>query len=136
MKNFAITGVGGYIAPRHLAAIVETGNRVVAAIDPARDLTNAPNTAATVADRFRELSATNPATAFALTLRHADTVHALRANNRQERQKTIVLLMSLSALDKTHERLRLLGVLHRVTKARDNEEAHRIMDQWVKKTGR
>jgi UDP-N-acetyl-2-amino-2-deoxyglucuronate dehydrogenase len=34
MKNFAITGVGGYIAPRHLQAIKETGNRLVAAIDP------------------------------------------------------------------------------------------------------
>lgn len=34
MKNFAITGVGGYIAPRHLQAIKDTGNRLVAAIDP------------------------------------------------------------------------------------------------------
>jgi UDP-N-acetyl-2-amino-2-deoxyglucuronate dehydrogenase len=34
MKNFAVTGVGGYIAPRHLAAIVDTGHRVVAAVDP------------------------------------------------------------------------------------------------------
>lgn len=34
MKNFAITGIGGYIAPRHLQAIKETGNRLVAAIDP------------------------------------------------------------------------------------------------------
>ena len=34
MKNFAITGVAGYIAPRHLKAIVDTGNRLVAAIDP------------------------------------------------------------------------------------------------------
>lgn len=33
-KNFAITGVGGYIAPRHLKAIRETGNRLVAAVDP------------------------------------------------------------------------------------------------------
>src|SRR5476649_2211700 len=33
-KNFAVTGVGGYIAPRHLKAIVDTGNRVVAACDP------------------------------------------------------------------------------------------------------
>jgi UDP-N-acetyl-2-amino-2-deoxyglucuronate dehydrogenase len=32
--NFAITGVGGYIAPRHLRAIRDTGNRVVAAADP------------------------------------------------------------------------------------------------------
>jgi len=34
MKNFAITGVGGYIAPRHLKAIQDTGNRLVAAADP------------------------------------------------------------------------------------------------------
>jgi UDP-N-acetyl-2-amino-2-deoxyglucuronate dehydrogenase len=33
-KNFAVIGVGGYIAPRHLKAIRETGNRVVAACDP------------------------------------------------------------------------------------------------------
>jgi len=34
MYNFAIMGVGGYIAPRHLKAIMDTGNRVVAACDP------------------------------------------------------------------------------------------------------
>lgn len=34
MKNFAITGVAGYIAPRHLAAIKDTGNVLLAAIDP------------------------------------------------------------------------------------------------------
>lgn len=34
MKNFAVTGVGGYIAPRHLKAIRDTGNRLVAAVDP------------------------------------------------------------------------------------------------------
>lgn len=33
-KNFAVIGVGGYIAPRHLRAIRDTGNRLVAAIDP------------------------------------------------------------------------------------------------------
>lgn len=33
MKNFAIIGVGGYIAPRHLKAIKDTGNRLVAAYD-------------------------------------------------------------------------------------------------------
>jgi UDP-N-acetyl-2-amino-2-deoxyglucuronate dehydrogenase len=32
--NFAITGVAGYIAPRHLKAIRDTGNRLVAAVDP------------------------------------------------------------------------------------------------------
>lgn len=34
MKNFAITGVAGYVAPRHLKAIHDTGNRLVAATDP------------------------------------------------------------------------------------------------------
>src|SRR4029079_8964854 len=34
MKNFAITGVAGFVAPRHLKAINDTGNRLVAAIDP------------------------------------------------------------------------------------------------------
>jgi len=34
MDNFAITGVAGYIAPRHLKAIQDTGNRLVAAVDP------------------------------------------------------------------------------------------------------
>jgi UDP-N-acetyl-2-amino-2-deoxyglucuronate dehydrogenase len=33
-QNFAITGVAGYIAPRHLKAIKDTGNRLVAATDP------------------------------------------------------------------------------------------------------
>ena len=34
MKNFAITGVAGYIAPRHIQAIKDTGNKLVAAVDP------------------------------------------------------------------------------------------------------
>lgn len=32
--NFAVIGVAGYIAPRHLKAIDETGNKIVAAVDP------------------------------------------------------------------------------------------------------
>jgi UDP-N-acetyl-2-amino-2-deoxyglucuronate dehydrogenase len=34
MKNFALTGLAGYIAPRHLDAIRDTGNQLVAAVDP------------------------------------------------------------------------------------------------------
>jgi UDP-N-acetyl-2-amino-2-deoxyglucuronate dehydrogenase len=33
MKNFALIGAGGYIAPRHMKAIRDTGNRIVAAVD-------------------------------------------------------------------------------------------------------
>ncbi len=33
VKNFAIVGVGGFVAPRHLKAIKETGNRLLSAYD-------------------------------------------------------------------------------------------------------
>lgn len=34
MTNFALIGAGGFVAPRHLAAIRDTGNRLIAASDP------------------------------------------------------------------------------------------------------
>jgi UDP-N-acetyl-2-amino-2-deoxyglucuronate dehydrogenase len=34
MKNFALIGAAGYIAPRHLKAIRETGNNLLCALDP------------------------------------------------------------------------------------------------------
>ncbi len=34
MKKFALIGAGGYIAPRHMKAIKETGNVLIAALDP------------------------------------------------------------------------------------------------------
>ncbi len=34
MKNFALIGAAGYIAPRHMKAIRDTGNQLVAAMDP------------------------------------------------------------------------------------------------------
>jgi UDP-N-acetyl-2-amino-2-deoxyglucuronate dehydrogenase len=34
MKLFGLTGLAGYVAPRHLKAIKETGNELVAAVDP------------------------------------------------------------------------------------------------------
>jgi UDP-N-acetyl-2-amino-2-deoxyglucuronate dehydrogenase len=34
MKNFALIGAAGYIAPRHMQAVKATGNRLVAAMDP------------------------------------------------------------------------------------------------------
>lgn len=33
MKNFALIGASGYIAPRHMQAIKETGNNLIAALD-------------------------------------------------------------------------------------------------------
>lgn len=34
MKNFAMTGAAGFVAPRHLQAIRATGHRLIAALDP------------------------------------------------------------------------------------------------------
>jgi len=34
MLNFAVIGVAGYVAPRHLKAIADTNNRLIAALDP------------------------------------------------------------------------------------------------------
>ncbi|MFZ2801219.1 MAG: Gfo/Idh/MocA family oxidoreductase, partial [Syntrophorhabdus sp.] len=34
MYNFALLGAAGYIAPRHMKAIKDTGNNLVAAMDP------------------------------------------------------------------------------------------------------
>ena len=34
MKNFALVGASGYVAPRHMRAIKDTGNDLVAALDP------------------------------------------------------------------------------------------------------
>lgn len=34
MKKFALIGAAGYIAPRHMKAIKETGNNLIAALDP------------------------------------------------------------------------------------------------------
>jgi UDP-N-acetyl-2-amino-2-deoxyglucuronate dehydrogenase len=34
IRNFALTGAAGYVAPRHFQAISDTGNRLVAAVDP------------------------------------------------------------------------------------------------------
>ena len=34
MKNFALIGAAGYIAPRNMEAIKATGHRLVAALDP------------------------------------------------------------------------------------------------------
>lgn len=34
MSNFAVVGVGGHVAPRHLTAIRENGGKVIAAVDP------------------------------------------------------------------------------------------------------
>ena len=33
-KNFALIGAGGYVAPKHMRAIKDTGNHLISALDP------------------------------------------------------------------------------------------------------
>ena len=33
-KNFALIGAAGYVAPKHMKAIADTGNNLIAALDP------------------------------------------------------------------------------------------------------
>ena len=50
MKNFALIGAAGYIAPRHMQAIKATGHRLVAAYDLAVDGTDNFDTRYALAD--------------------------------------------------------------------------------------
>jgi UDP-N-acetyl-2-amino-2-deoxyglucuronate dehydrogenase len=57
MKNFGLIGAAGYVAPRHLRAIRDTGNRLLAATDPhdtGHNLVAAvdPHDAVGILDRF------------------------------------------------------------------------------------
>ena len=42
MKNFALIGAAGYIAPRHMQAIKATGNQLVSALAPHRKVVESP----------------------------------------------------------------------------------------------
>jgi UDP-N-acetyl-2-amino-2-deoxyglucuronate dehydrogenase len=53
MKNFALIGAAGYIAPRHMKAIKETGNDLVAAVDK-HDNVGIPDSYFPNADFFTE----------------------------------------------------------------------------------
>ena len=69
MKNFAIIGVGGYVAPRHLKAIYETGNNLIAAYD--------------TSDSVGVLDSYFPATSFFTEMELFDR-HCTKAKNRGE----------------------------------------------------
>lgn len=72
MLNFAITGVAGYIAPRHLQAIRDTGNTLLAAADP-NDSVGILDRYFPQASYFREYERFD---------RHLDRLHRGRAEER------------------------------------------------------
>lgn len=53
MKNFALIGAAGFVAPRHMKAIKDTGNRLIAALD-ANDSVGILDSYFPEADFFRE----------------------------------------------------------------------------------
>ena len=98
MKNFALIGVGGFIAPRHLKAIKDTGNCLVAALDP-NDSVGIIDSYFPDADFFTEFERFD---------RHADKLR--RANTG--RQIDYVSICSPNYLHDSHIRFALRSGAH------------------------
>lgn len=73
-KNFALMGAAGYIAPRHMKAIKETGNELVAALDP-NDSVGIIDSYFPEADFFTEFERFD---------RHVDKMHRQGSDNKIE----------------------------------------------------
>ncbi len=93
MKHFALIGAAGYIAPRHMHAVKETGNELVAALDPS-DSVGIIDTYFPSADFFTEFERFD---------RHIDKLH--RAND--ERRVHYVSICSPNYLHDSHVRFAL-----------------------------
>lgn len=72
MKNFGLIGAAGYIAPRHMQAIKDTGNKLVAAYDP-NDSVGVIDSYFPDADFFTEFERFD---------RHVDKLHRANHGNR------------------------------------------------------
>lgn len=72
MKNFALIGAAGYIAPRHMQAIKSTGNNLVAAYDP-NDSVGIIDSHFPEADFFTEFERFD---------RHVDKMHRSKVDKR------------------------------------------------------
>jgi len=92
MKKFAMIGVGGYIAPRHLKAIKDTGNVLVAALDK--------NDSVGIIDRF--FPDADFFTEFERFDRHIDKLH-----RKKGRQIDYVTICSPNYLHDAHVRFAL-----------------------------
>jgi UDP-N-acetyl-2-amino-2-deoxyglucuronate dehydrogenase len=93
MKHFALIGAAGYIAPRHMHAIKETGNELIAALDPS-DSVGIIDSYFPGADFFTEFERFD---------RHIDKLH--RAND--ERRVHYVSICSPNYLHDSHVRFAL-----------------------------
>jgi UDP-N-acetyl-2-amino-2-deoxyglucuronate dehydrogenase len=93
MKHFALVGAAGYIAPRHMHAIKQTGNELIAALDPS-DSVGVIDSYFPDADFFTEFERFD---------RHIDKLH--RAND--ERRAHYVSICSPNYLHDSHVRFAL-----------------------------
>jgi UDP-N-acetyl-2-amino-2-deoxyglucuronate dehydrogenase len=99
-KNFALIGAGGYVAPRHMQAIRDTGNELVAAVDP-RDSVG-------VLDRFF------PRTRFFTEIERFDR-HLEKLRRRAEDERIhYVSICSPNHLHDAHVRLALRARAHAI----------------------
>ena len=93
MKNFALIGVAGFVAPRHLKAIHDTGNRLLAAVDP--------HDAAGVLDRFF------PEARFFTEIERFDRFLEKRRRGPDEERAHYVSICSPNFLHDAHVRMAL-----------------------------
>ncbi len=100
MSNFALIGTAGYIAPRHLQAIKDTGNSLVCALDPSDSVG--------ILDRF--FDNVDFFTEFERFDRHVDK---LRRRN-SERQIHYVSICSPNFLHDSHIRFALRNGAHAI----------------------
>jgi UDP-N-acetyl-2-amino-2-deoxyglucuronate dehydrogenase len=91
--NFAITGVAGYIAPRHLQAIKNTGNTLIAAVDP--------HDSVGIIDRYF------PDTAFFTEFERFDRHLEMLRRTSQDRKADYISICSPNNLHDAHIRLAL-----------------------------
>ena len=100
MKRFALIGAAGYIAPRHMRAIKETGNNLVAALDPF-DSVGIIDSFFPQADFFTEPERFD---------RHLDKLHRKGADSKID----IVSICSPNYLHDAHIRMALRNDAHAI----------------------
>ena len=104
--NFALIGVAGYIAPRHMKAIKDTGNQLVCALDP-YDGVGIMDSYFPNADFFIEPERFD---------RHLDKLHRLALSKKQidDRKVDYVSICSPNYMHDSHIRLALRNDAHAI----------------------
>ncbi len=98
--NFALIGAAGFVAPRHLKAIHDTGHRLVAAVDP--------HDAAGILDKYF------PETRFFTEIERFDRFLEKRRRGPKEEQIQFVGICSPNYLHDAHIRLALRANAHAI----------------------